>query len=169
MENIMENKSEKTDNKDKTTQQSTTRELKDSSIFSRTEIRNFVKGFVSAWIKKNVSINFPTASTILANAKWRGKEITEQEASTQEVDGKQTFVQFIMVCTGAKPSTPKELERAISQLFNEILIYRAGERIEGKFWESNLEDKLCQLERGLQITNDLVKQLVELHRSELID
>lgn len=152
--------------KDKET--SDTDAVKRSNLFSQEEVKSIVKGFVSAWIKGHVSINFPTATEI-SEFRKRGYVMTNQTATPQEqeINTKNRFTNLILVCCGSKPSTVEEQEKAMVDLFDEIMGYRQGDRIKGEFEEYSLEDRLAKLEEGLRVTNELAEQLIALHRREL--
>jgi hypothetical protein len=103
------------------------------SIFSQDEILSIIKGFILAWLQGNVSIRFPTAEEIVSMNKETGVETDIAEARQQEFAGKNVFTELILICSGIEPSTPDEQEEAYMNLFNRILAYRVGQRIEGKF------------------------------------
>ena len=103
------------------------------SIFSHEEILSIIKGFILAWLQGNVGIRFPTAEEIVSMNKESGIETDINEARQQEFAGKNVFTELILICSGIEPSTPDEQEEAYLNLFNRILAYRVGQRIEGKF------------------------------------
>jgi hypothetical protein len=164
--NLMESEDKGTHSEEKTIED---QQKERFSIFSKEEVRSIVKGFVSAWLRQGVSIEFPTAEEILARDRWQGKQITATEATQRELTGKKELLELIMICCGDRSATDVQVEEATLKLFGAILRLRAGERIKGSFWEYNLEDRLSILERGLELTNNLVKELVELHKKELTD
>lgn len=48
-----------------------------------------------------------------------------------------------------------------------ILAFRSGDRIEGKFMDYELEERIHRIEEGLSITNNLVQEIIEwLYREE---
>ena len=104
-----------------------------SSIFSQEEVLSIIKGFILAWLQGNVNIRFPTAEEIVSMNKETGAEIDISEARSQEFAGKNVFTELILICSGIEPSTFEEQEEAYMNLFNRILAYRVGQRIEGKF------------------------------------
>jgi hypothetical protein len=103
------------------------------SIFSHEEMLSIIKGFILAWLQGNVGIQFPTAEEIVSMNKESGVETDIDEAREQEFAGKNAFTELILICSGIEPSTPEEQEEAYLNLFNRILAYRVGQRIEGKF------------------------------------
>jgi hypothetical protein len=103
------------------------------SIFSHEEILSIIKGFILSWLQGNVGIRFPTAEEIVSMNKESGVETDITEARQQEFAGKNVFTELILICSGIEPSTPEEQEEAYLNLFNRILAYRVGQRIEGNF------------------------------------
>jgi hypothetical protein len=103
------------------------------TIFSQEEILSIIKGFILAWLQGNVSIRFPTAEEIVSMNKETGVETGIDEARQQEFAGKNVFTELILICSGIEPSSLDEQEEAYMNLFNRILAYRVGQRIEGTF------------------------------------
>lgn len=62
-------------------------------------------------------------------------------------------------------ATTEEQKKAMNYLFQRILALRTGNRLEGRFVEYTLEERLSKLEEGLSITNNLVEQIIEWLRS----
>jgi len=137
------------------------------SIFSETEVRETVKGFVSAWLKGEVKIHFITIEELKNVGKMTSKNIGEQEALDRALSVKKEFTERIMICSNAKKATLEEQRKAVSLLFEDILLYRCGGRIEGQFAKTSMNERLDKIEQGLKVTNDLVQQLIDLHRQEL--
>ena len=160
----MKDESEKTKEKKKSIEKIST-ELSPESIFTQDEIRDIVKGFIRSYVGGNIKIGFPTATEILEQYKFKSKRISKEEATQHEFGIKETFNRTISVCSGATPSTSEQYRVALSELFMHILRFRCSGRIEGKFVEYSVIERLEKLEEGLQITNDLVEELVEWIRS----
>jgi len=138
------------------------------SIFTEQEVRSTVKGFVLAWLRGHIEITFPDKEEILRFFKEDVKQDVSAIKATQlEVYTKKNFRDLILICSDVKPATPEEQRKALSDLFNAILIFRSSRRLEGEFLEYNFEERLRRLEGGLAVTNNLVKELIELHRGEL--
>lgn len=74
---------------------------------------------------------------------------------------------MISICSDSKPATPEETQKAIDELFKSILVYREGKRIEGNFEDYDIEERPRKLEEDFRVTNDLVEQLIALHREEI--
>jgi len=142
-------------------------EKREGSIFTEQEVRSTVKGFVLAWLKGKIKIIFPTKEEIIRFFKEDlEQDVSAIEATQVEVYTKKNFVDLILICSDEQ-ATPEEQRKALSDLFNAILIFRSSRRLEGEFLEYNFEERLRRLEGGLAVTNNLVKELIELHRGEL--
>lgn len=156
------------DNVDKTEKQLTDESIKVEkkkmhSIFSNRDINNIVKGFVHAWLSGKLKIHFPTAPELLAKAKWEKKSLDPASATERELEGKKDFLNHILICSGAIQATEEELQSARIELFKDILSYRAGDRLEGVFMESDLEERINKIERSLAIVNRLVQEWIRTH------
>lgn len=130
------------------------------AIFSEAEIRDTIKGFISGWLKGNVKINFPNAQELYQRSQFEKRKISFEEATQKELSGKNFFKDLINICTGVKPASPEGLQEANDELFDYILSYREGDRIEGEIVEYSIQERLSKLEEGLKVTNDLVQELV---------
>lgn len=130
------------------------------SIFTFEEIQDIVRAFVKAFILGRVDINFPTAQELIAVSERKGKPIEYEEASREELGYKNDFRNVIKICSGAKESTQDELKNAIHDLFERILQGRGSHRINGEFLDYNLETRVTDLERKLDVTNTVVKELI---------
>jgi hypothetical protein len=138
-----------------------------SVLFSEDEIQDIVKGFVSAWVQGEVKILFPDREEHKYLAKERQESIDDKEALQREVNLKVEFADRIMMASSTGRATSEEQRKAISLLFNDILLYRSSGKIEGQFSTGSMNERLQRLEQGSDTTNDLVKQLVDMHRQEL--
>lgn len=130
-------------------------------LFSRREIRAIVKDFISAWLSGQIKIKFLTCAELLNEAKLQGEQLTYKKASQQEIDLKMELKNCINICVGAVKATSEEQNRALESLFDRILTFRNGNRIEGKFMAYELEQRIQRLEEGLGITNNLVQEMIE--------
>jgi len=135
------------------------------TIFSQEEVRSTIKGFTLAWLRGQVIIDFTTADDFVLFAKREGKTLSYEEATNKEVKHKTEFIDKILICAGSKPATPKQQEETMSQLFELILIFRAGDRIKGNFFTTDIEERLSKLEEGLTRTNNLIEEMVHWIRS----
>jgi len=142
-------------------------EKSSKSIFSEDEVQNIVKGFVSAWLKGEVKISFPSKDEQLATAKETKETIDGIEAARREAHYKIEFTNRIMLASSTGGATSEKQQEAVSLLFQDILLYRSSERIEGQFSESSVNERLQSLEQRANVTNEMVKQLVDMHKQEL--
>jgi hypothetical protein len=144
----IENKKDKTKEK----QQETT------LLFSQKDIRNFVLTFVSAWIKGDITIRFPTAAEL---SKSRPLDITfpSDPSLNAEVKIKEHYIDLLSVCAGTKPASSEEQQKAIVEIFRMLLMFRSANRIEGKLQPSGLEERVDKLEKALKSTNKMVEQI----------
>lgn len=130
------------------------------TVLSQEEIRGIIKAFILAYVRGSIKISHPNAQTILNKTKLEGEPVDFKTAHKQEMGGKNMFRQLIGVVSGSKPSTEAELAGATERLFQVILSLRNGGRIAGEFMEFKFEEKMSELERKLEATNNLVEQLV---------
>jgi len=137
------------------------------SIFSEDEIQDIVKGFVSAWVQGEVKIRFPDLEQHKDIAKKNNESIDDKEAMRREVNLKVEFADRIMLASSTGRATSEEQWKAISLLFQDILLYRSSDKIEGQFSKGSVSERLQRFEQSLDVTNELVKQLVDMHRQEL--
>lgn len=133
-------------------------------LFSQDEVENTVKGFLLAWMRGELTVHFPTSDDIHSLSVAQGKPITLQEAKAKEHENKKEFTNLIEVCSGRTPASPAELEKATTSLFRYIMWWRQGERIEGKFLEYSIEEKMNELERKLEATNRIVIEFIKWYR-----
>lgn len=131
-----------------------------TTIFSKREIKSMVKGFMLALLRGHIKINFKTAKEIITEAKVDGKKISFEDASKREIAHKAVFLQLNQVCDGTISANNEEVEKAMYDLFDYILSLRIGQRIEGRFYGTEIEERLDRLEEGLDKTNRVVEEFV---------
>jgi hypothetical protein len=64
-----------------------------------------------------------------------------------------------MICAGIKQASAEEQEKAITDVFRMLLMFRSANRIEGKIMSNDLEKRVDYLEEKLQSTGKLVEQV----------
>ena len=64
-----------------------------------------------------------------------------------------------MVCAGIKLATDEEQDKAITEVFRMLLMFRSANRIEGKIMSNDLEKRVANIEERLQSTGKLVEQI----------
>lgn len=133
-------------------------------LFSGREVESTVKGFLLAWMRGDIVINFPEAKEYVDAAEVDGEKITVKEARERATENKTTFTELIEVCSGRKKASPTELVQATTSLFRYIMWWRQGQRVEGKFLQYSIEQKIDELEHKLEATNRLVIQFIKWYR-----
>jgi hypothetical protein len=123
---------------------------KSISIFSQEEVLSTIKGFILSWLQGNIAIQFPTAQEIVSMNKEAGAETSFEQARAQEFKSKKIFTDLILLCSGIEQTTLAEQEEASINLFNRILAYRCGNRIEGRFTKQDVNDRLSKLEESVE-------------------
>ena len=127
-------------------------------LFSREDIRKFVMEFVSAWIRGDITIRFPTAAEL--SKKTPLSIVFPVDPSVNaELKIKEYYVDLLCMCVGTKQATAEEREKAITEVFRILLMFRSANRIEGKIMSSDLEKRVDQLEKTGHSTSKLVEQI----------
>jgi uncharacterized protein YicC (UPF0701 family) len=127
-------------------------------LFSRKDIRKFVMEFVSSWIRGDITIRFPTAAEL--SKKTPLSIVFPVDPSVNaELKIKEYYVDLLSICAGTKQATGEEQEKAITEIFRMLLMFRSANRIEGKIMSSDLEKRVAQLEKTAQSTSKRVEQI----------
>lgn len=159
------------DNENKTNNNTDTSEptkQKTRTICSKKEITATVRQFVFAWIRGEVRINFPTASSIRERDFLDGRFLVNAEAMKKEDALKNFFIDKVSIVTGKTPSTAAEQEKTILELFDLLLASRAGYRIEGTFGKKDEQEaRIAALEEQVNAMNVVMEELVIAYRSGL--
>jgi hypothetical protein len=129
-------------------------------IFSDEEVRNTVKGFISAYVKGTITVNFANSESIKDVRKAKGEDIDDNRALNIEIDAKKDFVRQIQIITGRLSCTQTEFESAVNRIFAYLLVWRSSNRIVGTFMNYEMERKIEDIEQKLDATNNLVVELV---------
>lgn len=129
-----------------------------SSLFSKQEIREFVREFVTSWIRGDIIIRFPTASE-LAKKTPLSIAFPVDPSVNAELKIKEHYVDLLSVCAGTKPASAEERDKAMTEVFRMLLMFRSANRIEGRIMTGDLDRRLRELERGLNATDKLVEQI----------
>ena len=128
------------------------------TLFSQDDIRKFVMEFVSAWIRGDIKIRFPTAAELSKKTPLSIAFPTDPSVNA-ELKIKEHYVDLLSVCAGTKQASAKELEKAIDEVFRMLMMFRSANRIEGKILSSDLEKRVEQLEKLVQSTSKLIEQI----------
>jgi hypothetical protein len=129
-----------------------------AALYSEKDVRTIVDEFVTAWIKGDIIIRFPTASEI-------GKQnplsiaFPKDPSVSAELKIKEHYIELILVCAGVKPASSEEQQKAISEVFKMILMFRSANRIENKNILKDLEKRVIELEKIQQNQIKLVEQI----------
>lgn len=129
-----------------------------SHLFSKNEIRTIVKNFIHAYINNHVQINFPDADEVKRN--FSHQKMSGKIALDFAVEQREKFSHVVMVCCGVKESTEEERKKALTDVFDIILLARTNGRLRGSIEDYELKEKIDDLEEKLLATNNVVKQLV---------
>jgi uncharacterized protein YicC (UPF0701 family) len=128
------------------------------ALFSRKGIRKFVMEFVSSWIRGEITIRFPTAAE-LSKKTPLSIAFPVDPSVNAELKIKEYYVDLLSICAGTKQATGEEQEKAITEVFRMLLMFRSANRIEGKIMSSDLEKRVAQLEKTAQSTSKRVEQI----------
>ena len=129
-----------------------------ATLFSQEDIKKIVMEFVSAWIRGDITIRFPTAAE-LSKKTPLSIAFPVDPSVNAELKIKEHYVDLISTCAGIKQATTEEQKKAITEIFRLLLMFRSANRIEGKILPSDLEKKVEQLEKTAQATGKLVEQI----------
>ena len=129
-----------------------------SLLFSQKDIRRFVTEFVSSWIRGDIIIRFPTAAELAKKTPLSIAFPTDPSVNA-ELKIKEHYVDRLSVIAGTKPSSTDEQEKAISEVFKMLLMFRSANRIEGKIISNDLEKRIEELEKTTKNQSKLVDQI----------
>jgi hypothetical protein len=129
-----------------------------NTLFSNKDIRRIVTEFVSAWIRGDIIIRFPTAAE-LSKKNPLAIAFPTDPSINEELKIKEHYVDLLLTCAGIKPASSGEQEKAITDVYKMMLMFRSANRIEGKIMSNDLEKRVISLEEKIQTTNKLVEQI----------
>ncbi len=127
-------------------------------LFSQKDVRSFVLAFVSAWIKGDITIRFPTAAE-LSKKTPLAISFPVDPSVNAEVKIKEHYIDLLSICAGTKQATTEEQQKAILEIFRMLLMFRSANRIEGKLLSNDLENRIEKLEKTMKSTIKLVEQI----------
>ncbi|MCX8149905.1 MAG: hypothetical protein N3D85_00125 [Candidatus Bathyarchaeota archaeon] len=131
---------------------------KTAALFSHSDIKRFVTEFVSSWIRGDITIRFPTAAE-LSKKNPLAVAFPTDPSVKEELKIKEHYIDLLSICAGIKPATPQEQEKAITDVFKILLMFRSANRIEGKIISNDIEKRVAALEEKTQTTAKLVEQI----------
>ncbi len=129
-----------------------------AALFSPKDVRRTVTEFVSAWIRGDIIIHFPTAAE-LSKKNPLAIGFPTDPSVNQELKIKEHYVDLLLICAGIKPASAEEQEKAITDVYRVMLMFRSANRIEGKIISNDLEKRVINVEDKLQSTSKLVEQI----------
>jgi hypothetical protein len=127
-------------------------------LFSQKDIRKIVTEFVSSWIRGDLIIRFPTAAELSKKAPLAIAFPTDPSVN-QELKIKEHYIDLLSIIAGTKPASAEEQEKAVTEVFRMLLMFRSANRIEGKIMSNDVEKRLADLEEKQQSTGKLVEQI----------
>jgi hypothetical protein len=72
---------------------------------------------------------------------------------------KEHYVNQLSIIAGIKPASADEQEKAISEVFKMLLMFRSANRIEGKIISNDLEKRIEEIEKTVKNQCKLVEQI----------
>jgi hypothetical protein len=127
-------------------------------LFSQKDIRRFVTEFVASWIRGDIIIRFPTAAELAKKTPLSIAFPTDPSVNA-ELKIKEHYIDLLSVIAGTKSASAGEQEKAISEVFKMLLMFRSANRIEGKIISNDLERRIQELEKTAKNQGKLVEQI----------
>ncbi len=134
------------------------KQLEQATLYSPKDIRRIVEEFVSSWMRGDIIIRFPTAAEL---SKKNPLAITfpTDPSINEELKIKEHYIDLLLTCAGVNPASAEEQEKAVTEVFRMLLMFRSANRIEGKIMSNDLDKRLAALEEKQQSTGKLVEQI----------
>ncbi|MCW4006721.1 MAG: hypothetical protein NWF04_09060 [Candidatus Bathyarchaeota archaeon] len=138
-----------------------------TTLFTQKDIKRFVTEFVASWLRGDIIIRFPTAAELSKQTPLSMAVPFPKDPSVNaELKIKEHYIDLLSICAGTKPATTQEQEKAISDVFKMIMMFRSANRIEGKILSNDLQTKVTNLQQEInhlqektQTTTKLVEQI----------
>ena len=127
-------------------------------LFSQEDIRKFVIEFVASWIRGDIIIRFPTAAELAKKTPLSIAFPTDPSVNA-ELKIKEHYVDLLSVIAGIKSATADEQEKAISEVFKMLMMFRSANRIEGKIISNDMEKRVNELEKTVTNQTKLIDQI----------
>ena len=138
-------------------------------LFSEDEVRKIVKSFVTSWVSNETRVVFPSMKEIKETTKRDGEKINDTTAQNRAAYLKTELADLISICAGRTSATSEQQRKAMYELFYNLFLYRAGNRIEGKFIHNIMEERLCSIEENIKELNTHFEELYFYVKSKLPD
>lgn len=129
-----------------------------AALYSDKDVRRIVDEFVTSWIRGDIIIRFPTASE-LSKQTPLNIAFPKDPSVSAELKIKEHYVDLLLVCAGVKPASNDEQQKAISEVFKMMLMFRSANRIEGKIISNDIEKRVSELEKAQLSQTKLVEQI----------
>ncbi len=129
-------------------------------LYSPKDVRRIVEEFVSGWIRGDIIIRFPTAAELSKKNPFAITFPTDPSIN-EELKIKEHYVDLLLTCAGVKATSVNEQEKAVTEVFRMMLMFRSANRIEGKIQPNDLEKRVAILEEKQQTTRKMVEQIHE--------
>jgi hypothetical protein len=133
-------------------------QVEPSLLYSKEDVRKFVSEFVSSWIRGDIIIRFPTAAELAKKTPLSIAFPTDPSVNA-ELKIKEHYIDLLSVIAGIKPASVDEQEKAVSEVFKMLLMFRSANRIEGKILSNDIEKRIEELEKTSRNQGKLVDQI----------
>ena len=127
-------------------------------LFSQEDIQKFVTEFVASWIRGDIIIRFPTAAELAKKTPLSIAFPTDPSVNA-ELKIKEHYVDLLSVIAGIKPASADEQEKAVSEVFKMLMMFRSANRIEGKIISNDIEKRVSELEKTVTNQIKLIDQI----------
>ncbi|MCL2172130.1 MAG: hypothetical protein LBH62_03720 [Nitrososphaerota archaeon] len=129
-----------------------------AALYSEEDVRKIVNEFVTSWIKGDLIIRFPTANE-LGKQNPLSLTLTKDPSVNAELKIKEHYIDLILICAGVKHTSIEEQQKAISEVFKMMLMFRSANRIENQNITKDIEKRFTDLEKTQQNQMKLVEQI----------
>ena len=129
-----------------------------SILFPLQEVKRYVTEFVASWVRGDIIIHFPTAAELAKKTPLSIAFPTDPSVDA-ELKIKEHYVDQLSIIAGIKPASASEQEKAISEVFKMLLMFRSANRIEGKIISNDLEKRVQELEKTVKTQGKLLDQI----------
>jgi len=129
-----------------------------TALYSEENVRKIVDEFITSWIRGDTIIRFPTASELVKQNPLT-IAFPKDPSVNAELKIKEHYIDLILICAGVKPSSNEEQQKAISEVFKMMLMFRSANRIENKTITKDIEKRITELEKIQQNQMKLVEQI----------
>jgi len=129
-----------------------------SILFPPQEVKRYVTEFVASWIRGDIIIRFPTAAELAKKTPLSIAFPTDPSVDA-ELKIKEHYVDQLSIIAGIKPASNSEQEKAISEVFKMLLMFRSANRIEGKILSNDLDKRVQELEKTVKTQSKLIEQI----------